>query len=285
MDDTTIAFDLGGTKIDICRMDKRGTILEHHRVPTIDLQPGTPAFLDRAFDLFAEHVSDGDSKIGLSWNAPVFEGRLTQSSLLGGPVDIDLGAMLRQRFAGRDVQVESDVHAMALGEFRFGTASSFSPFVVINLGSGAGFAYHDGDDVMRGHLGGAGLVCSESRWVQELNETVTMDYLLSGRGIALLYERLSSKRLTAAEVAGLAETDATARQVFDIVERHFQTYLITLSRMLNPKGFVLSGSVARAAHLFLPRATAYAAAQLEPACQPDTIIVSQLEAPACQGLA
>ncbi len=285
MDDTTIAFDLGGTKIDICRMDKRGKILERHRVPTIDLWPGTPPFLERSFALFAHHVSDGDTKIGLSWNAPVFEGHLTQSSLLGGRINIDLATMLRERFPGRDIQVESDVHAMALGEFRFGTASSFSPFVVINLGSGAGFAYHDGEDVMRGHLGGAGLVCNETRWIRELDEAVTMDYLLSGRGIALLYERLSSKRLTAAEVAGLAETDAVARQVFDIIEYHFGNYLITLSRMLNPKGFVLSGSVARAAHLFLPRAKAYATSQLEPACQPDTIVVSQLEAPACQGLA
>ncbi len=285
MNGTTIAFDLGGTKIDICRMRKDGSLTDRKRIATADLGPGEPAFLDRAFDLFAEHVGESDTKIGLSWNAPVFEERLTQSSLLGGRIDIDLGKLLRDRFPGREVQVESDVHAMALGEFRFGAGRSMTPFVLINLGSGAGFAYHDGRDVMRGHAGGAGLVCHEMRWVEELGENLSMDYLLSGRGVSLLYERLAFRRLAAADIADLARTDTKARRVFAIIEKQFGHYLITLSRMLNPKAFVLAGSVSHAAEHFLPRATSIAKEQLEPACQPDAVIVSELSAPACLGLA
>ena len=89
---TTLAFDLGGTKIDICRMEKDGGVISRQRVSTAELEPGTPAFLDRAFSLFSEHARESDTKIGLSWNAPVHHMRLTQSSLLGGPVEVDLGA-------------------------------------------------------------------------------------------------------------------------------------------------------------------------------------------------
>src|SRR5690349_3111680 len=100
-------------------MRKDGSILLRDKVATASLEPGSPTFLGRAFDLMAEYVTDGDDKIGLSWNAPVHEGKLTQSSLLGGPIAVDLSGMLTDRFK-RSVQVESDVHAMALGEYRFG---------------------------------------------------------------------------------------------------------------------------------------------------------------------
>jgi len=282
---TTLAFDLGGTKIDICRMSKVGRIVERRRVLTAELGPGEPAFLHRAFALFSEHVSESDTKIGLSWNAPVHQERLTQSSLLGGAIEVDLGGLLRERFPDRQVQVESDVHAMALGEFRFGYGAQFSPFVLINLGSGAGFAYHDDRDVMRGHLGGAGLVCQERRWVEEISDHLTMDYLLSGRGVSLLFERLTGEQRPAIEIARSATENPAAQAVFDIIGHHFGHYLATLARMLNPKAFLLAGSVAQASGLFLARASEIADAILEPACKPDRIAVSKLEAPACQGLA
>lgn len=285
MNATTLAFDLGGTKIDICRMQKDGDVISRQRVSTAELEPGTPAFLDRAFSLFSKHVDSSDTKVGLSWNAPVHGMRLTQSSLLGGPIEVDLGALLRDRFPGREVQVESDVHAMALGEGRFGIGSGLSPFVLINLGSGAGFAYHDGRDVMRGHSGGAGLVCQERHWVSEVNAELSMDYLLSGRGVTLLYERLAGVHLAAADVALLFNEDEVARKVFGIIGHHFGHYLVTLGRMLNPRAFILAGSVANASELFLSNAVEIAKRNLEPACQPELITVSRLEAPACQGLA
>ncbi|MBN8932280.1 MAG: ROK family protein, partial [Rhizobium pusense] len=95
---TTIAFDLGGTKIDICRMTKAGEILSRKNVATASLGPGEPSFLERAFNLFHDNVCDSDDKIGLSWNAPVHQGRLTQSSLLGGRISVDLADRLKQRF-------------------------------------------------------------------------------------------------------------------------------------------------------------------------------------------
>lgn len=281
---TTIAFDLGSTKIDICRMTKAGEILSHDRVRTADLAPGSPEFLPRAFELFATHVADQDDKIGLSWNAPVHRGRLSQSSLLGGRVDVDLGAMLRERF-GRDVQVESDVHAMALGEYRFGAGATAAPLLLVNLGSGAGLAYHDGT-LMRGHLGGAGLVCNETRCVPQIGEILTLDYLLSGRGVSLLHERLSGRSVPAAEVARQAEDrQADAVRAFGIFAEHFGTYLVTLCRIFNPRTIVIAGSVGLAAPFYLDRALAILAEQVEPACRPDSVRVTTLEAPACRGLA
>lgn len=283
MSGTTIAFDLGGTKIDICRMTGDGTLVFRERVATDSLCPGNPEFLGKVFDLFGKYVLPQDTKIGLSWNAPVHQQRLTQSSLLGGPITVDLGGMLRERFAHREIQVESDVHAMALGEFKFGVGKTQAPFVLINLGSGAGFAYHDGCDVMRGYLGGAGLVCQEERWVEELQCNLSMDYLLAGRGVALLHERLGGSAMPAAQVAGRADHDAIAAKVFDIIGHHFGHYLVTLGRMFNPRAFVLAGSVAKAADLFLPKATQIALDRLEPACRPDLITVSTVEALACRG--
>lgn len=279
---TTIAFDLGGTKIDICRMRPDGSFVFRDRVATASLEPGCPEFLGRAFALFERYVNSGDDKIGLSWNAPVHEGRLTQSSLLGGRIEVDLGKLLSQRFAQRN-QVESDVQAMALGEYRFGQGRAAAPLIVINLGSGSGFAYH-GDVLMRGHAGGAGLVSQERCHVAEIGESLIMDHLLSGRGVSLVYARLAGAERTAAEIHRLAPGDAQAARTFEIIGKYLGQFLVTLARHFNPKTFVLCGSVAQAAPHFIDVARAVVREQAEPACQPDAIVVSQLEAAACRGL-
>lgn len=280
---TTIAFDLGGTKIDICRMRPDGSFVFRDRVATASLGPGRPEFLGAAFELFERYVEDGDSKIGLSWNAPVHEARLTQSSLLGGRIEVDLGDMLRRRFA-RAFQVESDVQAMALGEYRFGQGGNAAPLMVVNLGSGSGFAYHDGN-LLRGFRGGAGLVSQERFFVEEIGDWLIMDHLLSGRGVALIYERLSGRPGTAVEVSGLAVSDAHAVQTFSIIGKYLGRLLVMLARHFNPKTFVLCGSVAQAATHFIDLTRAYVHEHAEPACRPNAIVVSQLEAAACRGLA
>jgi predicted NBD/HSP70 family sugar kinase len=281
---TTIAFDLGGTKIDICRLSKSGEILWRHSVATATLFPGDPSFLDRAFGLFSEHLAESDDKIGLSWNAPVHEGRLTQSSLLGGRISVDLGERLRQAF-GLDVQVESDVQAMVLGEYRFGIGPAKAPILLINLGSGAGIGYHDGR-LMRGYTGGAGLVCSETRYIPEIDETVILDNLLSGRGVTLVYQRLTGENIPAAEVAVRASNgDIRAIDTFAIIADQFGAYLVTLARLFDPRSIVLAGSVSRAAPHFLDRARGILEDRIEPACRPELITVSTLLSPACMGLA
>jgi len=281
---TTIAFDLGGTKIDICRMTKAGEILSRKSVATASLGPGEPSFLERAFHLFHDNVCDSDDKIGLSWNAPVHQGRLTQSSLLGGRINVDLADRLRQKF-DRDIQVESDVHAMVLGEYRFGIGPAAAPILLVNLGSGAGIGYHDGQ-LMRGNTGGAGLVCLEKRYVHEVGETFILDHLLSGRGVARLYEKLAGRAMSASDVADAAGAgDEFALRTFAIVADQFGAYLLTLSRLFNPRSIVLAGSVSRAAPLFLDRAKAILEREIEPACRPDLVTVSALASPACVGLA
>ncbi|WP_040638580.1 ROK family protein [Microvirga lotononidis] len=263
-------------------MGKDGSILVRDKVATASLEPGSPSFLHRAFNLMAEYVTDGDDKIGLSWNAPVHEARLTQSSLLGGPISVDLGGMLVERFK-RSVQVESDVHAMALGEYRFGAGRSGLPFLLINMGSGAGLAYHNGT-LMRGYSGGAGLVCSELFDVPEIGEKVIVDRLLSGRGVAHVYHRLTGATLTAAEVTERVMDDPAAVRTFEIISTYLGRYLVTMCRIFNPKTIVFAGSVARASQHFLPDAIRYANDVLEPACLPASIVASTLEAPACRGL-
>lgn len=282
MADTTIAFDFGGTKIDIRRMRPDGSFAFSSRAATADLGPGRPGFLDAALELIARHVSDQDRKIGLSWNAPVHEGRLTQSSLLGGRVEVDLAGQLAQRFS-QQVQVESDVHAMALGERRFGIGSGVSSFVVVNMGSGSGIAYHD-SSLMRGAAGGAGLVSQERFYVAEIDEWLIMDNLLSGRGVTLLYQRLTGRTRTAVDLHSLAATDSAARKVFQLIGLYLGRFIVKLARILNPQCFVLCGSVARAAPLFIDITRDVVRSEIEPACLPTAILPSELEAAACLGL-
>jgi predicted NBD/HSP70 family sugar kinase len=263
-------------------MLKDGQILSREKVDTEKLAPGSPTFLDRVFSLFALHIEDCDTKIGVSWNAPVFRSKLTQSSLLGGRIDVDLGDMLTRRF-DRDVQVESDVHAMAIGEHRFGAVQSSEPFILLNLGSGAGLAYHEGT-LMRGYRGGAGLVSRETRYVGEIGENVNIDNLLSGRGVSFLYNRLTGESISSALVAERLGNDPKADLCFHILGTHLGAYMISLSRLFNPRTFVLAGSVTAAAPNFLDNAKEILFGTIEPACRPDAVVVSQVEAVACRGL-
>jgi len=281
---TTLALDFGSTKIDICRLAKSGKIMQHSQVKTQDLEPGHPDFLQRAFDLIAHHLDDSDDKIGLSWNAPVHEGRLTQSSLLGGKIDVNLTLLLSQKFH-RCVQVESDVHAMVLGEYRFGIGQQDgAPLLLINLGSGAGIGYH-GESLMRGFRGGAGLVCMDEYYMPEIREMVILDHLFSGRGITHLYHHLTGQTRTARAIAALASAgDAMALRLFQIFGSHFGRYLVTMARLFNPKTIVIAGSVAKAQDLFLPQARQILREKIEPACRPQQVTISQLTALACLGL-
>jgi len=280
---TTLAFDFGGTKIDICRLSKLGEILEKTKIKTADLEPGHVSFLERALVLFSQHIKKSDDKIGLSWNAPVHEGRLIYSSLLGGQVNIDLDLLLRQKFRRR-AQVESDVHAMALGEYRFGLGTEAAPFVLVNLGSGFGIAYHD-QCLMRGISGGAGLICKEKYFVPDIDQHVILDHLFSGRGISYLHHAMTGERLTAHALADKAlGGDIQAARPFQIMAPLFGSMLVSLSRLFNPKSIILAGSLTKASALFLPMALEILGEQVEPACRPHQIILSKLAAPACLGL-
>ena len=53
----TLAIDLGGTKIDLCRVSAEGRIL-WHEFPTCTLQPGSMSFFGRVLDLVDAHLED-----------------------------------------------------------------------------------------------------------------------------------------------------------------------------------------------------------------------------------
>ena len=280
---TSLCIDLGSTKIEICRIAPTGEICSRTRFSTATLEPGSPDFLERVSVLIETHLSHSDQKLGVSWNAPIHHERLTYSTLLGGECDVNFGTFFRQRFA-LEVQVESDVHAMALGEFRFGSGPGSAPFVFVNLGSGSGFAFHDGVQLMRGYQGCAGLVCHEKRMVSEIGEPVIMDNLLSGRGLSLLYRKIAGETISAHEVVDRLPDDSLAQRALSILGHHLGHFMTTLARFFNPRSIILGGSVSCAHQHFLPVALETMSEHIERMCRPEKVFVSEIEAPACRGL-
>jgi glucokinase len=278
----TLAIDLGGTKIDLCRVSAEGRILWHKRVPTCTLQPGSMSFFGRVLDLVDAHLEDSDARIGVSWNTVVKDGRISRASLLGGEANIDIGKAFSSRFQ-RPVRVESDVHAMARGEHAFGVGSRYPSFLLINMGSGFGIAYHD-QRVMRGHTGSAGAVWQERHYVPEIGEHIILDQLLSGRGLARLYSKLAGRVLSGVEVAGLVGRDQHVETAFAIIARHLGAFLVSASRLFDPAAIVLTGSVSKSASYFLPAAISRLNDEVEIARRPEAIVVSALEASACLGV-
>lgn len=130
-----IGVDLGGTKILAGVLDRDGSILERHEVPTPtrsqdELVEGIAAAVDRLLDpgvaalgFGVPSVLDADGRSLDSNNIPL--------------AGIALADVLGKRF-GLPAAVENDANAAALAEWRLGAGREADALVMLTLGTGVG---------------------------------------------------------------------------------------------------------------------------------------------------
>jgi predicted NBD/HSP70 family sugar kinase len=168
--------------------------------------------------------------------------------------DVSMGAKLRALFPV-PVQVENDTKAVALAERLFGACRGVDDFVVVHGGSGIGGALYLQGTLYRG-VGLAG----------ELGhmKVVAHGQLCGcgGRGCLEAYVSEPAIRARLAErgrwladtaaVAHAAATDAVVREVLDEAGGMLGLAIANLANLLNPRRFVLAGSLAALSGWLLP---------------------------------
>lgn len=260
-----IGIDLGGTKIEGLLLDALGTVVRRQRIPSPsnDYNSTVRAVTDLVAYLVTDIPSSESSNVTVGLGMP---GSLSPRTglvqnanstwLNGKPFDQDLAAAL-----GRPLRVANDANCFALSEAIDGAGEgAFCVFGVI-LGTGVGGAVIHHGHIMNGPraIGGEwghnplpwltatefpGPVC----WCGRQG---CLEAWLSGPAMAADHHRMTSKKLTANEIALRAEAGDPASAA--TLQRHASRLargLAHVANIIDPDVIVLGGGLSQMPHLY-----------------------------------
>lgn len=153
---TTLAIDIGGTKLDVGIVDDGGRIVDRARRPTPSGLDGEGLFAELASLIDAVRAGRAVDRTGVGCGGPMTRGGETVS-----PLNIPAWRRfpLRDRLAshlGVPVHVDNDAKALALGEGWRGAAVGARDFVAVVVSTGVGGGIVSGGRLLDGAGGNAG---------------------------------------------------------------------------------------------------------------------------------
>lgn len=246
-----LALDLGGTKIDVCRFDTNYNLLENFVLRTCDYRARSFDFEKDVKKIIHQFINKETIKIGVSWNCLLNKGIVVWSSLLGGLVKYPLAKELENEFS-LPIQTDDDIHSMTNAEKKFGWGKTYPNFILINIGTGIGAGYYE-NGIIRGANNVAGIYAFHPIYVEELQKSIAIENLVSGRGIEEIYTYYSGREKTAHAVCDSVNNDNDALKAIDLFARYFAKHLVDISLFYNPSVAVINGSVKKSSHVFLPK--------------------------------
>ncbi|HTN97532.1 MAG TPA: ROK family protein [Nordella sp.] len=242
-----IGIDIGGSKTAVGLIDPHtGGVLAEEIFDTPPLAETGSAYLARMKESVAKLRNGADvAKIGIGLCELVDNrGRIVSAHRVGVNE-----AELRQAFGDfATIVIESDVHAAALAEARFGAGQDVTQWVYVNAGTGISSVLMKGEDCYNGAHGWAiclGMSPVDLADGREGNETDVIEDSAGGAGL-----------LRRAREAGLSVT--TARDLLSAAERGEPQAVHLLKRgghilgnaiallvnMLDPQRVVVGGGLA-----------------------------------------
>lgn len=240
-----IGIDIGGSKTAIGLIDlDTGGVLAEDIFDTPALAETGPAYLGRMKESVARLRNGAEvSKIGIGLCELVDNrGRIVSAHR----VCVD-EAELRQTFGDFDtIVIESDVHAAALAEARFGAGQDMMQWVYVNAGTGISSVLMKGEDCYNGAHGWA--ICLGMSPVDLANGHDGSDVIEDSAGGAGLLRRAREAGLavsTARDLLSAAERGEP--QAVHLVQRggHILGNAIALLvNMLDPQRVVVGGGLA-----------------------------------------
>jgi glucokinase len=155
--DYAIGVDIGGTKCAFALIDRAGSLLESHQVPTTaqrdsreildDIASGINSFLDR----YPGRVS------GIGIGTPGYivpESGVVLGAVNLGWKELDLKKEIRSRLEGNlPIRIRKDADASLIGEYAFGAARGKKEILYVCVGSGLGGAMMSGGRLLTGASG------------------------------------------------------------------------------------------------------------------------------------
>lgn len=153
-----LGIDLGGTSIKFGLVAPDGSILQKTSLPSL-AEDGPEAVINQIKNGIRELLSGSHKIAGIGVGAPgcinAKKGTVENPPNLPGWGKVQLGKILEKEFS-KDVYVENDANAAAIGEMVFGAGKDLSSFVMITLGTGVGGGIILKRKIYRGESGAAG---------------------------------------------------------------------------------------------------------------------------------
>lgn len=242
-----IGIDIGGSKtaIGLIDLDTGGVLIEEVFDTPALAQTGQP-YVDRMKGIVARLREDAEvSKIGIGLCELVDnEGRIVSAHRVGV-----LDEQLRTAFYDFEtVVIESDVHAAALAEARFGAGQDMKQWVYVNAGTGISSVLMKGADCYNGAHGWAVCLGMSPVDLANGNHGNETDFIEDRAGSAGLVREAREAGLaldTAWELLAAAERgDSKAVLVLEKGGHILGNAIALLVNMLDPQRVVVGGGLA-----------------------------------------
>jgi glucokinase len=272
-----IGLDVGGTKILSGLVDRDGSILAEHEVPSPDgSEEGVLAALDSAVDaLLDERVAA--IGYGIPANLERGTGRILRAMNL--PLDdVDLAARSRERF-GLPVGVENDASAATLAEWRRGVGRGTQNLVMLTLGTGVGGGIVIDGRLFRGWAELGHIVVQEGGELCTCGGHGHLEVLASGSAGDRIAQELWGADADAHALVDRAEAgDTAARAALARIGRSLGAAIASLVNVLDPELVVVGGGFGAAAGDFVlePAREAARADAIFPANRALRIVAAEL---------
>ena len=241
-----IGLDVGGTKILSGLVDRDGSILAEHEVPSPDgSEEGVLAALDSAVDaLLDERVAA--IGYGIPANLERGTGRILRAMNL--PLDdVDLAARSRERF-GLPVGVENDASAATLAEWRRGAGRGTQNLVMLTLGTGVGGGIVIDGRLFRGWAELGHIVVQEGGELCTCGGHGHLEVLASGSAGDRIAQELWGPDADAHALVDRAQAgDADAQAALARIGRSLGAAIASLVNVLDPELVVVGGGFGAAA--------------------------------------
>jgi len=149
-----VGVDFGGTKMLGALVDKEGTLLAEHRVPT---PYEGEALLDELAGLVRELESQAGGPVaGLGVGAAGLvdrEGYYHYGPNVGGVTNVHIQDGMRRRLPGQTIRVDNDANAATWAECLFGAGQRKREMALVTLGTGIGGGLVTAGKLFRGNNG------------------------------------------------------------------------------------------------------------------------------------
>jgi glucokinase len=154
----TMGVDLGGTKVEVARVDSRGKIADRVRKPTV-VEKGAEAIIREIVEGIRQLMNESGEKplgigVGVAGQVEGETGKVRFAPNLDWH-DVPLQAKLKEAI-GLPVVVTNDVRAATLGEWRYGAGRECNDLVCLFIGTGIGGGVVSNGKILSGASNAAG---------------------------------------------------------------------------------------------------------------------------------
>ena len=257
MDKNILAIDIGGSKIIVGTVDLCGNIqsFEKMELPQdYDVDFVIEAILKMSDKYSGNNIiASGVSIPGLADSSK----GIWKYSPFSKITDVPIAQILSEKL-GCSVFIENDVNACAIGEKIYGICKEETDFLWMTVSNGIGGALYINNSLYIGQDGYAGevghiAVEENTNFVCGCGNIGCLEAMASGKGIEKAYYNLCNKKLSAKEIADLANLgEKEAIEVYKNAGGYIGKAITHVVNTLNIRKVVLGGGVCQSFDLLKP---------------------------------